>query len=97
MSKPKGYWTYENCKTEVLKYNTRKQFRIERPQAYYIIKRNGWDKEFFDHMVDIDLRKESGYWSKDKVSKIAIKCKTQAEFRKVNQGAWNDEKNIIIS
>ncbi len=43
----KGYWTYERCKEEALKYKTRGEFSNR--TAYGKIKRNGWN-ELLSHM-----------------------------------------------
>ena len=40
--KPKGYWTYENCKNEALKYNNKKDFYTLSSSAYGASIRNNW-------------------------------------------------------
>ena len=36
---PVGYWTYERCEEEVLKYKTTKEFRLSSRQCYTSIKK----------------------------------------------------------
>lgn len=48
--KIKGYWTYENCKREALKYNSRSEFcNSKSGRAYQIINKNKWF-ELLSHM-----------------------------------------------
>jgi hypothetical protein len=49
--KPNGYWTYERCKVEALKYNTYKEFRENNSPVYYVIQKNGWWDELCPHML----------------------------------------------
>lgn len=50
MRKPNGYWTYERCKEEAMKYEKKNIFQIERSSAYNAIYRNKWF-DLFDHMI----------------------------------------------
>ena len=45
--KPNGYWTYNNCAIEALKYHTKIEFEKYSYQAYYISKKNNWLNEFY--------------------------------------------------
>lgn len=50
---PNGYWNFERCKEEALKYNTKKEFKENNASALVIARRNGWLKEICEHMVSI--------------------------------------------
>jgi hypothetical protein len=41
-----GYWTYDKCKEEALKYEYKKEFRNLSHYAYTISYQNGWLEEF---------------------------------------------------
>ena len=45
--KPKGYWTYDTCKKEALKYNNRIDFQKGSSRAYELSRINKWLDEFF--------------------------------------------------
>jgi hypothetical protein len=49
--KQNGYWTFEKCKEEALKYNTKKEFNENSPSAYVIARRNEWLKQISTHML----------------------------------------------
>jgi len=48
--KPNGYWTYERCKEEALKYMTRGEFAKE-SKAYDIAWREKWLDKICSHMI----------------------------------------------
>lgn len=48
--KPNGYWTYEKCKEEALKYTKRSLLQIECGSAYNTISRNKWFG-LYEHMI----------------------------------------------
>jgi hypothetical protein len=47
LMKPSGYWDYDACKKEALKYNSRYEFYKGSRSAYASSRRNGWLDEFF--------------------------------------------------
>lgn len=49
--KPNGYWTYDNCAIEALKYFTKIDFKNKSMSAYVIANRNGWMKDISAHMI----------------------------------------------
>lgn len=55
-SKPQGYWTYEKCKIEALKYNSRSDMS-KGTFAYFVILRNKW-YNLFGHMERIDKKRK---------------------------------------
>lgn len=44
-------WTIDRCKTDALKYKTRKEWYVKEPNAYHAARRNGWLNEVVKHMV----------------------------------------------
>ena len=50
-TKSYGYWTYEKCKEESLKYNTKKEFKDKAPGAVKASKKNGWYDKVCSHMI----------------------------------------------
>jgi hypothetical protein len=49
--KPDGYWTYNNCAIEALKFLTKKEFKEKSPSANTIAYKNGWMKTISTHMI----------------------------------------------
>jgi len=45
--KPNGYWTYDKCQVEALKYETINEFKKGSGGAYYRASKNKWVDEFF--------------------------------------------------
>jgi len=61
-SKPNGYWNYENCKNEALKYNMRSHFMKNEAGSYNSARKNGWLDEICSHMIVVgDLYKRCIY------------------------------------
>lgn len=79
LHKPNGYWSKENCQIEALKYKTRRTFRLGSGSAYQSASRNNWIDEICSHMKQ--LKKPSGYWTKENCYKEALKYNTRNEFR----------------
>lgn len=52
----KIYWTYERCKEEALKYDTKKEFYEQAPSVRVIAKRRGWYEEITSHMIPLGHR-----------------------------------------
>jgi predicted GIY-YIG superfamily endonuclease len=48
--KPSGYWTYERCKEEALKYNTMVELAENCVSAYNKIQKNRWKNELCSHI-----------------------------------------------
>ena len=49
--KPKGYWNYESCKLEALKYNSKTDFENNSPRAYNLTRMNNWINDLCSHMI----------------------------------------------
>ena len=92
-TKPKGYWNFENCKNEALKYNTKKEFDDNCTSAYNSALKNGWIDEICSHMI---LKvKPKGYWTKEKCAEEALKYNNKKDFSQESKGAYcraNKEK-----
>lgn len=71
----KGYWTYERCKEESLKYDNKSDFRLKSYNAYEAAIRNGWLYKLFPN------QKKYNY---EDCYKEAKKYETKKEFRKNN-------------
>jgi hypothetical protein len=84
--KPKNYWTKEKCKEEALKYKTKQDFRRGCSSAYNNSYANDWLDNFCSHMKEI--KKPSGYWTKEKCREESLKYITRGEFRKYSGSAY---------
>jgi superfamily II DNA or RNA helicase len=86
VKKQKGYWTYERCKEEALKYNTRSKFQKGSGSAWAAAEKNGWKDYICSHMVE--GRKQNNYWTYDRCKEQALKYNTKKEFQKGSGSAW---------
>jgi len=75
LKKPINYWSLENCKTEALKYDSRKDFHENTQTAYHTARRNGWLDEICSHM-------KSFIWTKERCQQEALKYKSRSDFQK---------------
>lgn len=80
--KPRGYWVYETCKEEALKYTTRKTFGIGCSCAYEAARKNHWLDDICSHMTKNRLTIE-------KCHEIALKYESRSEFRKYDYDVYN--------
>jgi predicted GIY-YIG superfamily endonuclease len=89
--KPNGYWTYEKCKEEALKYNNKSEFRKKCISALSAIRRNKWF-ELFNNMQCI---KPKGYWTYDRCKEEAIKYSNLSDlfgtslYKIIKQNKWD--------
>jgi hypothetical protein len=79
-------WTYEKCKEEALKYNTRNTFKLGSSTAYKKCIKNKW-YELLSHMNEV--LKPKGYWTYEKCKELALSCKTKLDFIKYKGSAYN--------
>ena len=82
MKKPNGYWNFENCQEEALKYKTRKEFFKKSSGCYHRSIRNDWLDLICNHMIN-----GSVFWTKDKCQEEALKYDTKKEFN-LNSSAY---------
>lgn len=50
-NRPKGYWTYDKCKKEALKYNNKTDFFTKSSAAYDYASRKRWIDKICSHMI----------------------------------------------
>ena len=93
---PVGYWSYERCKEEALKYTTLLEFR-KSSNAYSHIINNGWKDELFSHMEF--SQKPKGYYSYEVCRQISRKYNSRSELQKqepvvysvIRKNGWKKE------
>ena len=85
--KPPGYWTYEKCKEEALKYKNRSSFQKNARGAYDKAMTKGWLEEICSHMIR--TRKRKGHWSKENCREIALKYKTSSDLGANNKPVYD--------
>ncbi len=83
-----NYWTYERCKEVLSKFDTRKEALAANYACYRAAKRNGWWEELSAHMTE--LRKPSGYWTKEQIFKDAATCSGIGDFAKKFAGGYHN-------
>ena len=74
-----GYWTYDRCKEEALKYKTKKDFR-ENSHAYDVIKKNKWWSELCSHITS--PHRDWGFYTYDNCKILALKYNTRTDMSK---------------
>lgn len=89
--KPNGYWTYERCHEEALKYETRTEFKNNSNTAYYVCSKNNWLDEVCSHMIE--LKKPNGYWTIEKCHEEALKYDNKKDFKTKSSQAYYASKN----
>ncbi len=80
-------WIKEKCQEEALKYKTRSEFQKKAGGAYNAAWKNKWLDEICAHMIS--PQKPSGYWTKERLQKEALKYKTRTEFFKKSSSAYD--------
>ena len=81
-------WTFEKCKEEAAKYNTRTEFATNSNSAYNAARRYKWMKQICFHMKVLRDWFPKNYWTKDRCQKEALKHKQRNEFGKKSSGAY---------
>ena len=90
IKKPKGHWTFETCKEEALKYNSRNEFKYNSGGAFDKAYDNNWIEDICSHMIEI--KKTKGYWDYKNCKEESLKYKNRSEFKKLCNGAWDSSK-----
>lgn len=80
----KIHWTFEKCRKEALKYNTRSEFQNNSPGACAAARKNNW-MQICDHMVYRKLPK--GTWTYESCKRAALQSKSRTEFKSEYPGA----------
>jgi hypothetical protein len=89
---PKGYWTKEKCLIEALKYNNKKDFKINNETCYNKATTKKWLDEICSHMIN--YRKQKGYWTKYRCLKKALKYNKKTEFILHDNAAYLGAKKL---
>ena len=85
--KLKGHWnSFENCKEEAQKYNTKTEFRDGCIGAYLSSIKHKWLDKVCVHMTL--LRKPKGYYNRTMCRKLALECNTTKEFKNKHYSAY---------
>lgn len=83
--KPNGYWDYEKCYHEALKYKTRSEFEDKCGSAYGISLKNRW----LDDYTWMPIRKRiKSKWTKEICFNIGKNFKTKSEFERNEKGCY---------
>lgn len=100
--KRKRKWTYDTCYKEARKYKTRAEFQRGSSGAYVFARKNGYLSKFdwFE-----ELKKPTGYWTRERCEEESRKYKTKKEFVKGCSAAhsaavragWIDEFTWLIN
>lgn len=77
--KPSGYWIYERCYNEALKYQTLRDFIKNGGGAYGAAKRNGWLEDF--KWLKRSDKTHKNYWTYERCKEEASKYNNKSEFR----------------
>jgi hypothetical protein len=86
LQKPFGFWVFERCKEEALKYNSKSDWAKNSSSSYDAAKKNGWFDECTKHMVE--LQKPSGFWTLERCKEEALKYNTRNEWREKGKNSY---------
>ena len=89
--KPNGYWTYERCYEEALKFKKKTDFLNAKglSRAYKVARANGWLK---DYTWFKDYSKPHGYWTYDACKAEAAKYEKRNQFKEAQPGAYTKSR-----
>lgn len=89
--KPAGYWTYERCYEEALKFKKKTDFLNAKglSRAYKVARANGWLK---DYTWFKDYSKPHGYWTYDACKAEAAKYEKRNQFKEAQPGAYTKSR-----
>lgn len=77
--KENGFWNYDRCKKEALKYKNRREFEKGSGGAYSSASKNGWLKEITSHMRN---RQHDVHITDKELKERALKFNTRSDFNK---------------
>lgn len=73
----KGYWTYDTCYQEALKFKTKKEFEKNSETAA----KKAWENKWMsDYTWFEEIKKHRNYWNYETCKEAAKKCKNRTEF-----------------
>lgn len=85
--KNRGYWNFEMCKIEALKYKSKGELLNNCSSAYNSISKNNWGDELYSHMEN-KHRRSRNYWTKENCQIEAYKYTTIKDFRREAYSAY---------
>jgi hypothetical protein len=85
MRKPNGYWSYDRCYEEALKFKSRKAFKTGSPTAYDTARQKGWLDNYT--WMPKPMKRSNRYWDYETCYAAAQKCSTKKEFLTLYPGA----------
>ncbi len=92
--KENNYWTYEMCKLEAFKYNSRMEFKNASSSAYSKSVKLKWLNDICIHMPNIynnwtdEKIKPNGYWNILTCAEEALKYKYKIDFKSKSESAY---------
>jgi hypothetical protein len=92
--KPSGYWTYEKCKQEALKYKSRTQWKKCKNGSLHAAKKMGWYDECTAHMVKLTNQESAGYWTYEKCKQEALKHNRPTDWSKNSVGSYQAARKM---
>lgn len=82
----KRKWTFELCRAEALKYDTKQEFLLNNANAYNACSKNKWIDLLCSHMIIV--KRPNNYWTKERCQEEALKYKNKTEFGEKSSGAY---------
>ncbi|UOL51350.1 hypothetical protein [Vibrio phage XZ1] len=79
-------WSLKKLKKDALKYKSRSEWRLNSIGAYSAAHKRGLLDECCAHMES--TRKESGYWTIQRIKEDALNYKSRSEWKKKSRGAF---------
>ena len=77
-----SYWTYELCKEEALKYDSKVEWQKNSQSSHKAAKTNGWFDELSSHMKILKVKQS--YWTLELCKQEALKCDSITNWKKNN-------------
>lgn len=86
--KPRGYWNYEHCYEEAIKYKTRTEFEDNCGSAVAVARKNGWMNDY----TWMPTPTNTNVWNYENTYNEAQKYKNKSEFKFGNNSAYNSAR-----
>ena len=86
-----GHWTLEKLQEEVIKYETRGDFRVGNKSVYHVAKKNGLLDELFKNQSNQGYstkQVKSDFWTLENLQKEVDKYETRMDFQKGNRSMY---------
>ncbi len=91
---PAGYWTYERCKKEALKYNRPSDWSKNSIGSYSAARKMGWFKELKTHMTIRKTKPDKFWHNKQNCLEDAKKYTSKMEWFKNSTTAYTTAKKM---